>query len=192
MPELPQDLATVRAEIVSADARADTVCAGLADAQFHWRPDDGRAWSVALCLDHLIRANRAYMDAMRPSLDRALREGWTRRGPIASNIVGRWFVRTMEPPVRSRMRAPRAIVPSATGSREEILLRFHDVHRELVDLVDACAGVDVNRATFASPFLRLAHVRLGTAFRILAAHDRRHLWQAAQVIARPEFPRGPS
>jgi hypothetical protein len=35
----------------------------------------------------------------------------------------------------------------------------------------------------------MVRMRLATALQIIPAHDRRHLWQARQVLARPEFPR---
>jgi hypothetical protein len=35
----------------------------------------------------------------------------------------------------------------------------------------------------------MVRMKLSSAFQVINAHDRRHLWQAEQVIARGDFPR---
>ena len=50
------------------------------------------------------------------------------------------------------------------------------------------APIDVNRATFVNPFISIVRVRVGTAFHVIAAHERRHVWQADQVPNAPGFP----
>ena len=50
------------------------------------------SWSVAECLDHLATANRVYLAAMRPSAERALRNGRRRRGSAQPGLIGGWFV----------------------------------------------------------------------------------------------------
>jgi hypothetical protein len=94
----------------------------------------------------------------------------------------------MEPPVKRRLSAPSKTRPGSTTTREQILARYHDSHDRLRRLVTACADLDVNRATFKNPFVGFVRVRVGTAFRIMMAHDRRHLWQAEQVRRAPGFP----
>ncbi|MEX2272640.1 MAG: DinB family protein [Vicinamibacterales bacterium] len=42
--------------------------------------------------------------------------------------------------------------------------------------------IDVNRPTFPNPFLPLVRLRVGTGFRILLAHMRRHIDQAQRVL----------
>jgi hypothetical protein len=189
MPALPVDLQELVDAFDAADREADGIASGLSEQQFHWQPDGGRAWGVALCLDHLATANRVYGDAMLPGIERARQQSWTRRGPIASTVWGRWFINSMEPPVKRRGSAPAKIRPAARGSRAEVLAAYHDAHRRIRELIETCAGLDVNRATFTNPFLSWVKVRVGTGFRIMAAHDRRHLWQARRVLERPDFPR---
>jgi hypothetical protein len=58
----------------------------------------------------------------------------------------------------------------------------------LRQVIAAAADVDINRATLPNPFLRIVRLRVSTALMVLAAHDRRHLWQAEQVRTAPGFP----
>ena len=61
----------------------------------------------------------------------------------------------------------------------------HDLVRQL--LVDA-AEIDANRARFPNPFIPLVRFSVSTGLFVVAAHDRRHLWQAEQVKQAPGFP----
>jgi DinB family protein len=186
---LPQDVQRVIDQLDEADRHADALVANLSDAQFHWQPDGGRRWSVAQCLEHLAVGAEVYLAGMRGAVDRAKEERSVRRGPLAPGFFGRQFANSLEPPVRFRGRAPKAIVPSSTLSRAEILSRFHGSHAALKAMAREAATIDANRATFHNPFLKMVRMKLSSAFQVINAHDRRHLWQAEQVIARPDFPR---
>jgi hypothetical protein len=186
---LPQDVQSVIDQLDEADRHADALVATLSDPQFHWQPDGGRRWSVAQCLEHLAVGAEVYLAGMRGAVDRAKQERSVRRGPLTPGFFGRQFANSLEPPVRFRGRAPKAIVPSSTLSRAEILSRFHGSHAALKAMAREAATIDANRATFRNPFLKMVRMKLSSAFQVINAHDRRHLWQAEQVVARADFPR---
>jgi hypothetical protein len=186
---LPPDLQSVLDDIDAADEAADSLAAGLTDEQFHWQPDGGRRWSVGQCLEHLATANEVYGRSMRAALDRARAAGKARRGPLSPGFFGRQFIASLEPPVRRRTRAPGKIQPRPHRTRDEIVRHYHEAHGRIREMIRDAATIDANRATFANPFLRVIRVKVATAFLVIAAHDRRHLWQAEQVLAQPGFPR---
>ena len=179
---LPQDLDAIIHQVDEADRRADEIAGRLTDEEFSWQPDGGRRWSVALCFDHLAVANAVYTAAMRAAVETARSRGWTRQGPGAPGFFGRKFVELLEPPATRRSNAPEKIFPKPNRTREEILRAYHAAHDEVRRLARECATLDTNRATFSNPFITLVKVRLSTAFHIICAHDRRHLWQAEQVV----------
>lgn len=185
---LPPDLQKVLDEIDDADRAGAQIASELTDEQFHWQPDGGTRWSVALCLEHLTTSNEVYGSAMRQAVDTARQHNWTRRGPLAPGLFGRMFVRSLEPPVKRRTRAPGKIKPASGHSREEILRRYHQAHELVRQTIRDSAAIDANRATFANPFIAFVRVKVATGLQVIAAHDRRHLWQARQVVARPDFP----
>ena len=192
---LPDDLQRVLDEIQQADRRADDLVASLTDQQFHWQPDGGRGWSVAQCLEHLAATNVLYGAAVRQGIESARQRGWTPYVPLKPGFFGRRFISSLEPPVRRRSRAPGTVRPQSQLSRSEILRRYHDAHARVMEMIGQAAAIDPNRATFANPFFRLVRVKVATGLRVIAAHDRRHLWQAEQVMRRQDFPgagRGPA
>lgn len=184
---LPPDIQEILLALDDSDRRAGLLIAGLDDERFNWRPDE-RSWSVAQCLDHLNVANRAYLGPMRAALERARREGRVRRGAIRPGFLGRWFVATLEPPPKRRLPAPKKIVPAARKGRDEVSGEWRRVQAEVRDLLRAGAEQDLNGVRFVNPFLSLIRFSLGTGFQVIAAHERRHLWQAERVMANPRFP----
>ena len=91
--------------------------------------------------------------------------------------------------MKRRFRAPGRVRPSeAPRTREAILADYHHAHTVVRQVIDAAAAVDINRATLPNPFLRIVRMKVCTALLVLAAHDRRHLWQAEQIRTAPDFP----
>lgn len=181
MTSLPPDLQQLWDAMDAADRAAEALSARLTDEEFFWQPDEGRRWSVALCLDHLAVANSTYGAAVREAVTSARARGLTRKSPARPGFFGRKFAQSLEPPVRMRTRAPGKIQPKVARTRDEILHAYREAHDEVRRTIAEGASVDVNRATFQNPFIRIVRIRVSTAFHVIAAHDRRHLWQAEQV-----------
>ena len=181
MTSLPADLQSLSDAMDAADRTAEALAARLTDEQFFWRPEGGVRWSVALCLDHLAVANTVYGRAIAEAIASARRHGSTRRGPARPGFFGRKFIESLEPPAKRRTKSPRKIVPQPSRSRADILSAYRAAHDEIRRLIREAAAIDVNRAVFPNPFIPLIRVTVATGLHIVAAHDRRHLWQAGEV-----------
>ena len=164
-------------------ARAAALMAGVADDEtFSWQPDGGRRWSVGQCLDHLTQTNRLYVAGIRDALAGASRGASPVTTPIRSTWFGRKFAASMEPG-KGKYRAPGKVVPRSASNRAQVWGEFQRELDEIEALIKDGATIDFNRASFPNPFLGIVRVRVGTGFRILLAHLRRHLQQAEQVVA---------
>jgi hypothetical protein len=185
---LPPDLQDLEEQLDAADREARALVVDLDDAQANWQPGGGASWSVAQCLDHLAVANHAYLEPMGEAVQRARGRGRLRRGPVGPGALAALFLRSLEPPARWRTRNPRIIAPTSALPLAEALSRFlrsQDAAREL--LADA-RDLDLS-VRFANPFVPGLRFRVHAGFLILAAHDRRHLWQMRRVRAADGFPR---
>jgi hypothetical protein len=174
-------------EISRIDDQFREMAAPLSAAQTHWQPEGGRRWSIVQNIQHLARTNALYVAAMRAGLARA--KPVSDRGRDLSAVPsrwGRWFIGVMEPPPRFRVRTRAIVQPTPAGSAEEALAALVASHDDLRALARDLEGRDL-AATFTSPFGPL-RFRLATGILVLAAHDRRHLWQARQVVNAPGFP----
>ena len=87
-----------------------------------------------------------------------------------------------------KLKTPKVALPPFDKIRDAVMRNYHESHDLVRRLIVDAAEVDVNRATFQNPFIPLVRMRVATGLGILAAHDRRHLWQAEQVKLAPGYP----
>lgn len=172
-------------DVVERDARA--IADGLDEASGTWCPA-AESWSVAECFDHLATANRVYLQAMEPAAIRARERGRLRRGPAVPGFVGRWFVRTLEPPVnaRTKLRAPKAIRPREAPPFADAVAAFLASHDDVRAWLRAHADLDLASVRFVNPFIPGLRFSLATGLHVIASHERRHLWQASRVCEAAE------
>jgi hypothetical protein len=184
----PSDLQELLDQIDAADRAGADLATSVTDEQFHWRPHDGAGWSIAQCLEHLAIMNRHYGGAVRSGIDEGRRRGLRRDGPARPSFFGQRFIRSQEPPARIKVKAPKVGRSPQNKPREEIMRAYHEAHEFVRQLIRDAAEIDLNRSTFQNPFVSFIRMRVGTGLAILAAHDRRHLWQAEQVKLAPGYP----
>ena len=179
---LPADITELHAQLEAAGREAEALVAGLTDEQGARGPEVG-GWSVAQCLDHLATGNRLYLDAMQEPANRARMRGKQRRRPARPGWVGRMFVGLLEPPPKwwSRLKAPRKIRPRAAPPLALTFASFMDTQADARAFLRANADLDLAGIRFPNPFARGIYFSLATGLHALAAHERRHLWQAWRV-----------
>ena len=176
------DIADLELALDSAEKDARALTAGLTEEMGTWRARPG-SWSVAECLDHLATSNRVYLDAMRPAAERALARGNRRRKPAQPGLIGGWFVRSLEPPVtaRSKLKAPQKIRPRPSPGLSDAVAGFLATQDDARAFLRKYANIDLAGVRFPNPFVRGVRFSLATGLHVIAAHERRHLWQAWRV-----------
>lgn len=176
---VPSDIQVLDDALNAAERDARALVAGLSAEQGSWRASPG-SWSVAECLDHLATANRVYLDAMKRPGDQAIQQGRRRRGRARPGLLGRWFVRMLEPPVTPRFKgkSPRLILPRTAPPLGDAMDKFLASQENVRAFLRKCADVDLAGVRFPNPFVRGVRFSLATGLHVIAAHERRHLWQA--------------
>ena len=98
-------------------------------------------------------------------------------------MIGGWFVRSLEPPVKphTKLRAPRAIRPRVGPSLADAVSRFLTSQDEVRAFLRKYESIDLAGVRFANPFITGIRFSLATGLHVIAAHERRHLWQAWRV-----------
>lgn len=200
MGETSPDIVALEEAFDAAERDARRLVAGLTEQLGTWRTEPG-SWSVAECLDHLATGNRVYLRAMQPAAERALTEGRRRRGPARPGLIGGWFVRTLEPPAKPglkmrpglktkpglkmkpglKRKAPRKIQPRVAAPLGDAAGQFLASQDEVRAFLRRYADIDLAGVHFPNPFIRGIRFSLATGLHVIAAHERRHLWQAWRV-----------
>ena len=75
-----------------------------------------------------------------------------------------------------------SFAPHQQTSPEQLLREFGAAQQEVQRLLRLAEGKAIDRTIIVSPVDNRAKYDLYSTFRIIAAHERRHLWQAERVL----------
>jgi len=139
------------------------------------------SWSALECIVHLNLATQAMLPGMRDAVEAAPATSSATQ-TFKMDLPGRLLAWSLEPPVLIKMKAPTVAQPLNSPGPEPALQEFEQLHDELIRLVHASAGKQIDQQKMKSPFANM-HYNVYSAFRIIAAHDRRHLWQARKAVS---------
>lgn len=184
--EIRRELLDLQSELESLIEEAEAGSANLSRNQFNWHPGAG-IWSVAQCLDHLNVAHGKFLRSIR----RALNDARPRVHPqqIRSTLFGKFYRWLLEPPVRQRLPAPKPFLPEIEEKElQPVLAEFRKTHRELSGEIKRMAEMEIDHVTLSSPISKYLRLNLYDAFRAIAAHGRRHLWQLKRIRSAAGFP----
>src|SRR5262245_1104368 len=133
--DLPRELQALQDAVIASEREAADIVADLSEADVNWQAHPAQSWSVGQCLDHLTTMNAFYLRGFAARLEEAQPNP---PGPfcgLSPSPVGRWFIRSFEPPVRRKMKSPKPAVPRSTVPREglvEAFVRSHDLYRAML------------------------------------------------------------
>ncbi len=173
-----------RHQILKIQQQAADLTAGLAEAQFNWRPAPDH-WSIEECLAHLIIVGQWEVRAIEQAIENGRARRLTGTGPFHFGPIERFIVEAsgVGPDGRPRRRfsAPRRFVPLHGQPLTAVLPTFQHLQRQLGILLDQSEGLDLARVKVKTPISRFLNLSLGTMFAQIVAHEQRHLAQAARV-----------
>jgi hypothetical protein len=174
-----EPLDEVEKELNEATRRAWTLVQSTDGRMFTVRPAPVR-WSAAECLAHLSISTEMFLPVLRDAIAAARRR--VKRGKPKMDLLGRVLAWFLEPPIRTKVRTTAPFVPKSTRAKADAFGEFASLQEKLIDLVREAREADL-RVKIVSPFDKRVRYNLLSAFHIVAAHERRHLWQAEQAVA---------
>jgi hypothetical protein len=140
---------------------------------------ESASWSVAQCLDHLARTTNAFLPAISSAIVLAPR--LTSNRALRTGALTRLFIRNLEPPYRLRFKVLAPLVPCDRGF-DAAWNAFDDSQAELMKTIHSAIGLAVDQVRVKSPVYGRFSYNVYGALRMLAAHERRHLWQIQQIL----------
>ena len=180
------DTSVVTTEIEQITEDFRSAFGSLSEGQLNWKPA-ADSWSVAQCLDHLIRSN----DEMRPVIDAKLGgaknsflESWS---PLTGFFGG--FLKKSLISDKRKFKAPSKNIVPPSDIESGIIERFADNQRAVIENINALADFDWDKTVITSPFMRLMTYRLRDGLGILIEHEKRHFRQAKRVTHVEGFPK---
>ena len=144
------------------------------------RPGSG-AWSVGENLQHLILTADAMLPLAESALAQLEREQKKASKPAGLGFVGWLLFKSLEPPARMKIKTTKPFEPVEVREPLTLLDRLSAADAKLKTLIDRASGLDTASVKVTSPFNEKAKYNLYAAFRIMLAHERRHLWSAERA-----------
>jgi hypothetical protein len=173
------------AQAIATDARK--TFGHLNGTQLNWKPGADR-WSVAQCFSHLIAINSDYF----PIIERIARgdytPSWQERLPLLPRLFGSLVLSAVQPDAARKFKANPRFNPSSSAIEPDIVAKFEAHQRAVVDHMRMTERIDLRRLIITSPVASVATYSLLDAYRIIVAHERRHMEQARRVTELPGFP----
>jgi len=179
---LPSQLQTCAGDFRHASEEARNLLVYSTEEAVRRRPSPTN-WSALECVVHLNLSTQA----MLPGIEQAVESA----PPVSRNglkykmdFAGRFLAWSLEPPALIKLKTTALAEPLDAGDPMEVVEQFEHLHARLIELLHASAQKQIDQQKMKSPFANL-HYNAYSAFRIICAHDRRHLWQARNALAPP-------
>lgn len=137
------------------------------------------SWSILECIEHL----NLYGDYYLPEIEKRIKNNNTTPDPLfESGVIGDYFAKMMLPREKlNKMKTFRDKNPLGSKLDKQVLQRFLDQQKKMLELLKASKGVSLNRTKTSLSLTRFLKLKLGDTFRVVIYHNERHIQQAKKV-----------
>jgi hypothetical protein len=173
-----QQLASLVDQIQTVTRGAEEIVARRSKADLTTRLKPS-SWSVAECFDHLALTTRAFLPAISDALAQA--SNLTTNRPLGTGTLARLFILNLEPPYAFRFK----VLPELRPQRQDFDASwggFLESQSHLLHTLSFAGGLAIDKVKIKSPVYARISYNVYGAFRMLTAHERRHLWQITQIL----------
>jgi hypothetical protein len=158
----------------------------LSPEQLNWKPAPD-SWSVAQCLDHLIKSNEEFY----PELDKLAAGArkntlWQNWSPL-SGIAGSFLVNSLKKDAQKVKTNQKMTPPSDING--DIVERFLQHQQGFAEKLRSTSGTEWRKVILTSPFVKIMTYRMDVGLEAVIEHEKRHVRQAKRVIAMDGFPK---
>lgn len=171
-------------ERVTAEVRRDFDM--LSPEQLNWKPAPDR-WSIGECLEHLITANSLYFGIVEAILAGQHGKPLLGRIPGYAGMCGRMLVNAVSPQTARKVKTMAVFEPAHSTVDGNEVARFAEHQSKLVESIRKSERLNLEKTIIASPATSMIVYSLLDAWRLIAAHEVRHLEQARNVAKMDGF-----
>lgn len=163
----------------------------FSEEQLNWRPS-AMQWSMAECIEHIRLTSHIYAEWVELALDRAPHDLRQPGHHYRLKWISRFFIWLMEPrgtKIPNKIKTTAAFSPGESAYNAELLIRNTEAvlthNLELLERMRQYNATKLNTPLAFASFIKLPIL---DALNFVAAHDRRHMQQARNVLVYEAFP----
>ena len=173
-----QQLSTLADQIRQITLDVEKRVVGRHPADLGVRLEPG-SWSIAECLGHLTQTTLLFLPAISLAISQARKLSRNRR--LKTGILPGLLIRSLSPPYRIRFKVLPQLAPKNMDS-QTAWISFVESQSQLLEILNSAAGLAIDKVTIKSPVYARITYNIYGAFRMLVAHQRRHIWQIEQIL----------
>lgn len=152
----------------------------LTAAELNWK-SDGKTWSIAQNMDHLIVINGTYYSVIDSVRKGNYKLPWFGKVGFLVNFFGKFLLKFVQPDRKRKIKTFTIWEPKKSNIDGAIVSEFEKQQSRLKEFIQRCEDLLDARIVIFSPANRNIVYTLETAFDIIVTHERRHLEQAREV-----------
>lgn len=160
-------------------------CENLSEEQLNWKPNNSK-WSIAQCLDHLIRTNTSFIPIFKTCEKDSYKLPY-RWIPWLPQKIGAKILAEMAPGGKP-MFSPRSWRASKTDYSKSIFDDFITHQQSLTESVKCLINQNTKTKIIASPVFQMIHYNLHDVLYMIIYHEKRHLEQIKRLLNHMDFP----
>jgi hypothetical protein len=145
---------------------------------------------VAQCFQHLIEINQSYFARFREIASSRYSPSLKERIPLVPRLFGSLILKAVQPQSKRKFKSVARFQPTSSDLGGDIIARFKAHQAELVGLMKQTNRLNLRRIIITPPVVSYITYSLDDAYKIIVAHERRHMLQAQRVMEMESFPEG--
>lgn len=152
----------------------------LNEHELNWKPN-GKTWSVAQNIHHLITINETYYPVVKSVREGSQKLPWIASVKFMVRFFGNFILDSVEPTRKRKMKTFPLWEPSQSNINSDIVEQFIRHQNELKNLIQSSQDLLEKGVIISSPANRTIVYTLARAFDIIITHEVRHFNQAKEV-----------
>ena len=154
---------------------AETLLTPPSREQLRWKPND-ETWCIGQVVEHMRIVNDSYL-VRAADVIRGRRPSEQEIQEYSPNRLGQRFIAAVGPNGNFSMAVPKKFEPHMKSVPRDVTTLFLDQFSAVDVIIKESAGADLKKSKVSSPISRFLKFQLGDVFKIILAHNDRHLRQ---------------
>jgi hypothetical protein len=175
-------------ELDSISADFEREFPSLSTEQLNWKPS-AKVWSIAEVFTHNLLAGGSYAPQVQQVIAQRKTYQTDKHVEVRNTTMGNLFYYLVNPATKRKIPTVKKFEPTASNIPPSIIDSYREYLATMRGNFAQFDGLDFNKPKMRPQALPFLSFTLGNYLKIETGHLRRHLNQALNVKANPNFPK---
>ena len=169
------------AEIDGVTAEFIKYFANLTEQQLNSRKQKDQ-WTIAQCFQHIIIVNESYVPLITAVKEKRYKAGWNSKIGLLANYFGKNALQMAQPGNEKKLKTAPQFQPNNINPIDDIVVNFIAHQQSLKQVIVNSQDLLSANTVIHSPVNKMIVYKLSDVFKIMVAHEQRHLKQGKAAL----------